>query len=134
MKSNIRSGNSDTAIHRGEEAASLCKNLEAVREHFRGKQDLERDIIILGDMNTLHHTEATVTAYEANGFVDLNDKDQVTWDSSSYSPAPFDRILVPAAQKEFATRSFSVVTNGFEESLSDHHMVVTEITVLPDDD
>jgi endonuclease/exonuclease/phosphatase family metal-dependent hydrolase len=132
MKSNL--GGKKTQPHRNEEAKTLLSALSKIEEHFRGNKDLERDIIIIGDFNTLQHAEECIATYEAVGFADLNPNDLVTEKSRRYPPAPFDRVLVPASQPEFQSHKFSVVEDGFEEGLSDHHMVTTEITITRDDD
>lgn len=132
MKSNI--GGGTTVPHRNEEAQTLISALPKVQEHFRGSKDLERDIIIAGDFNTMKHSEDCITSYEAAGFIDLNPQDILTEKSRRYPPAPFDRVLVPTTQPEFQSHQFTMAEEGFVEGLSDHHLVTTEITVTRDDD
>jgi predicted extracellular nuclease len=132
MKSNI--GGGTTIPHRNEEAQTLVVALPKIGEHFHGKKDVERDIVIAGDLNTMKHAEDCVTTYETAGFVDLNSQDVLTEKSRRYPPAPFDRVLVPKSQPEFQSHKFTMVEDGFVEGLSDHHMVTTEISIGRDDD
>ncbi|MGZ4961003.1 MAG: endonuclease/exonuclease/phosphatase family protein [Limisphaerales bacterium] len=132
MKSNI--GGGTTIPHRDEEAKALVAALPKVEEHFRGSKDLERDIVIVGDFNTMKHTEDCIATYEAAGFIDLNPQDILTEKSRRYAPAPFDRALVPASQPEFQSRKFAMAEDGFVDGLSDHHLVTTEISISRDDD
>lgn len=132
MKSNI--GGGTTIPHRNEEAQTLITALPKIEQHFHGNKDLERDIIIIGDFNTMKHSEACIVSYEAAGFIDLNPQDVLTEKSRRYPPAPFDRVLVAASQPEFQSHKFAMIEDGFVEGLSDHHLVTSEITILRDDD
>ncbi len=130
MKSNY---NGDFSERRGREAEELAAALPGTLT--------DPDVIILGDANCGSHGEPAVARLEAAGFVDLNAADA----STHIRYGPLDRVFVPRAQPEFAGRHFEVVREGylaqrgltetdFKVRYSDHFMVVTEVTIGPDDD
>ncbi len=133
MKSNY---GGDFSQHRAEEARALVDALPAVRERFG-----DSDIVIIGDTNSPSHSDDSIAAYEAAGFVDLNDEDAITY----WRGTALDRILVPADQPEFESRFFLVGFDlyadrvgtdlrGFKVRWSDHFMVISWIEIQPDDD
>jgi predicted extracellular nuclease len=128
MKSNVN-GTTFGRNQRRAEAASLVAKLGDVRTHFD-----DEDIIILGDTNCLNAGEAALQELEAAGFRDLNDQDRDTYRSGS----PFDRILVPDAQKEFRySRQYVLAPTdapAHDGSLSDHFLVMSIFRIEPDDD
>lgn len=131
MKSDYRG---DFFRHRAEEAIHLVIDLPGVIQ--------DGDVIIIGDSNCGTHGEPAVAAIETGGgFIDLNADDTPT----HWTYGALDRAFVPQDQPEFADRYFEVFGDSFinahglsiEEfkvDYSDHFMVITEITVLPDDD
>lgn len=135
MKSNL--GGSVTVQQRAAEAAALAQAISAVRAHFG-----DEDIVLLGDFNCLQGSEGGISNYVAAGFRDLNSSDQPTnWRGGNFDPAPFDRILVPGGQPEFALSEFSVLAPASDaghvdhkKRLSDHFLVSAAVRVLPDDD
>jgi len=124
----------DFSHHRAEEAVHLVIDLPGVIQ--------DGDVIIIGDSNCGTHGEPAVAAIEAGGgFIDLNADDTPT----HWRYGALDRAFVPEDQPEFADRYFEVFSDSFfnahglspEEfkvNYSDHFMVITQVTVIPDDD
>jgi predicted extracellular nuclease len=123
----------DFSHHRAEEAVHLTLDLPGVIQ--------DGDVIIIGDANCGTHMEPAVAAIEAGGFIDLNADDTPT----HWTYGALDRAFVPADQPEFADRYFEVFGDSFinahglsieqfKVDYSDHFMVITQVTVLPDDD
>lgn len=144
MKSN-RGGVAVTTAQRVQEATTLIRALGEVANKFS-----DDDIIVLGDFNMRSNAEKGHARFASAGLRDLNADDTATWIAdASFSAAPFDRIFVPDNQPEFTNAPFQVA-NGvdflkntrypgtgeekFRHYLSDHWMVVTEVTITDDDD
>lgn len=119
--------------HRGEEAAALVRDLPSAFT--------DPDVLIIGDANCAAHDEPAIRNLESAGFVDLNAGDIDT----HWRYGPLDRAFVPADQPEFAGRVFDVLDESFrgprglsetdfKTRYSDHYMIITEVTVMPDDD
>ena len=112
------------------EARALAEQLGAIQRHFG-----DRDLIILGDTNCLEADEKALQTLRAAGFKDLNAADRATY---RHTAAPFDRILVPRAEREFRySRQYVLTpsdTAAHVRRLSDHYLVLTTVRVLPDDD
>jgi predicted extracellular nuclease len=126
----------DFASHRREEAALLAGALEAVRAHFH-----DRDVIVLGDTNTLKDREPAIGELEGAGLADLN-RGQVR---THWRSGAMDRVLVPADQPEFKARRFESPAEAylrkrgmdakeFKRRLSDHFLVYSTIDIGQDDD
>lgn len=113
----------------------------------------DKDIVLLGDFNTIKGTEAAVTTATSAGFRDCNATNARTYLKGD--SAPFDRILVRTDRPETAkaclpagasgaNQHFSVVKTQawkpnapeaqFIKDLSDHAMVKTGLCVRADDD
>jgi predicted extracellular nuclease len=131
MKSNY---NGDFSAQRGREAHHLVADLPHTTP--------DRDIIIMGDTNCNKPTEPAIRIICKAGFMDLTPKDARTFWRGN---AALDRIFVPADQPEFASRKFEILRDDylsrrslsledFKRRYSDHFMVVTELTVMDDDD
>ncbi len=126
------------AQHRAEELRDLADKLPLLSKAFPG----EKDLVILGDTNMLSAQEPGLAALAKKGFKDLNKADLDT--HTSRGVQPFDRILVPNDQPEFAGSSLEVFSDfmkrerlsfaEFRRRFSDHYIVVTEIRVMADDD
>lgn len=116
---------------RKEEALTLSAALATVKQTFT-----DDDIILLGDTNCLSTDEPAIKAFVAAGFVDLNADDFSTYALSK--TAPFDRILAPQDQPEFASsRQYTLVPadqRDHDRRLSDHFMVVALVKIVDDDD
>lgn len=125
----------DFAAHRGEEAAALAAVMDAARETMA-----DGDWLLIGDSNCGEHSEPAIAALSGAGFVDLNGADiatHVRWGA-------LDRAFVPADQPEFGRKLWvlsddyraarGMTADDFRVRLSDHYMVVTEITIAADDD
>ncbi len=144
MKSN-RGGVGVTSAQRDEEAKALVRSLGAVANQFS-----DDDIVLLGDSNVKKATEKAHGRLTAAGLRDLNADDAPTWIADAqFSAAPFDRIFVPDDQPEFRTAPFTVARSAeflkntrypgtieekFRHYLSDHWMVVADVTITDDDD
>ena len=132
MKSN-RGGVERAAKVRAGEARALVAQLESIRQHFQ-----DQDLILLGDTNMLESEEAGLRLFGEADFIDLNAADENTYTSVRYGDSPFDRILVPKGQPEFAESRFGVMTpddpRQHVRRLSDHYLIYTTIRVLADDD
>lgn len=122
---------------RAEEAKELVKKLPELAKPFPA----EGDFVVIGDTNALEGEVALVKELESAGLKDLNQNTD-TYVSSGLQP--FDRIFVPASQKEFTAATMEVVNDflqlhkltpgQFRTRYSDHFIVVTTIQVLADDD
>jgi hypothetical protein len=136
MKSNA-GGKDVTSKQRSEEAKALSRSLGAVQNHFD-----DDDLVILGDSNVLSADELALNRFRGIGLRDLNSHDEPTWiKSDQFAAAPFDRILVPDDQPEFASSALRVNSvshlgdeKAFRERLSDHYLTQTEMAVMADDD
>jgi len=135
MKSNFR-GSTEGAERRKIEAEELKAHLGKVQAQFSDK-----DIIILGDMNTLKGSETAVQTLLEAGFRDLNANDLATYiarTGTDYGTLALDRILVPLEQPEFLdSRQYGINVSDsqeFRDQVSDHLLILTSIKVSKDDD
>jgi hypothetical protein len=136
MKSNV-GGEAATGRQRDAEAKALVRVLGTVQNQLG-----DDDVMVLGDCNCKTADELALRRYTAAGLRDLNAGDQLTWiKSARHDSAPFDRILVPDDQPEFAGSTVRVVRashlgneENFRRLLSDHYMLVTDVRVMTDDD
>jgi predicted extracellular nuclease len=121
------------ALKRAEEADALMAGLPRVFD--------DPDVVIIGDFNCTSHQEPAALRFLAAGFFDANGSDE----STHWRYGPLDRVMIPADQPEFASRRFEVLRDAFlsdqqlspeqfKVRLSDHFMVITEVTIGPDDD
>jgi endonuclease/exonuclease/phosphatase family metal-dependent hydrolase len=128
--------NGDFAVQRSEEAKALIAVLPGVESRFK-----DRDVVLLGDLNTTSPGEACLVGYANAGYADLNPKNEQT----HWRGGATDRIFVPESQPEFKGREFEVMSDRylepkrwdpgeFKKRLSDHYIVVTTIAVMNDDD
>jgi hypothetical protein len=124
------------AVHRREEAQILADALPQLMKTFA-----DRDILLAGDTNITAAGEPAIQVFTAAGFADLNAANLQTHWRGGFT----DRVLAPADQPEFATRSFKVwsdaflkprtMDNGdFKRNYSDHFLVFTDIKITDDDD
>ncbi|TWT38553.1 lamin tail domain-containing protein [Blastopirellula retiformator] len=129
MKSNYGGASREMAKHRAAEASALVVELPKIKAAFG-----DDDIVLIGDSNMLSAQEPGAKKFAQAGFRDLNAADQNT----HVNNAPFDRIFVPKDQQEFAnSRQAVLVANNrreFEQKLSDHYLVSTQIVIGADDD
>ncbi len=107
--------------------------IEEVQRHFG-----DQDIVILGDFNCKSADEWAIGVFAGAGFEDLNAGDADT----HVEHGPLDRILVPAGnggeQKEFEfSRQYVMApadVDEFDDSLSDHFLILASYRVMADDD
>ncbi|MCC6418317.1 MAG: endonuclease/exonuclease/phosphatase family protein [Gemmataceae bacterium] len=126
------------AEHRYQEVKDLVAKLPQVAKAFPG----EKDLVIVGDTNILRASEPAVAELERAGFRDLNKADLDT--HTAKETQPFDRVFVPKGQPEFARSTLRVLDDfqkkerlsfyDYRKRFSDHYLVVTEVSVLKDDD
>jgi endonuclease/exonuclease/phosphatase family metal-dependent hydrolase len=126
------------AAHREEEARELAAKLPLLDKAFPG----ERDIILVGDTNTLDGKEEMLAVLEGKDFRDLNKDDHDT--HFAKGTQPFDRVFVPKKQPEFAASRLEVLSefqkkerlsfSEYRQRYSDHYMIATELRVMADDD
>jgi hypothetical protein len=133
MKANTLSGpNARNVAQRGHEAELLVNQIGEIQEHFEDK-----DVLLIGDTNILTSNESAARKFVGYGFRDLNDNGQGTYVDGK---APFDRVFVLGGRdgREFAFSRQYVLTScdhdAHKEYISDHHMVVSLIKVMDDDD
>ncbi len=123
----------DYSAHRTEEIRLLLAALPSAH--------LDPDLVIIGDTNSATTAQPGIQALVAAGWRDLNEADMKTF----WNGGRMDRILVPAAQPEFATSTMTVATEGylaargltpeqFKQGWTDHYLVTADMRVLPDDD
>jgi endonuclease/exonuclease/phosphatase family metal-dependent hydrolase len=135
----MKANTSDFAAEQREvEAEKLVGQLDAVKAHFDDNEnddDVEQDIVLIGDTNCKKAGERSLLIFEDAGFKDLNAADRTTFVSGD---APFDRALVPEEQTEFRfSRQYVLISCDAEEHekyLSDHHMILVPVRIEPDDD
>jgi predicted extracellular nuclease len=131
MKSN-RGGVEKAEKQRVEEAKMIVDCLPAVSEKFATD-----NIIIIGDVNALHHSEEAVKIFLDKGFRDLNEQDLVTYISKKYTNSPLDRALVHSNQRAFSDSKMEVfkpanmTPEEFRQKLSDHYMIRFSVKVTP---
>jgi predicted extracellular nuclease len=133
MKSNRPvDGLPDPVELRAQEATALAAQIGSVRSHFS-----DEDVILLGDFNCLKFDEPALQTLTAEGFLDLNNEDAITYETQRYR-SPFDRILVPAEQSEFRYSEQYILAPARSRKhfnrYSDHFLVMTALRVLQDDD
>jgi endonuclease/exonuclease/phosphatase family metal-dependent hydrolase len=126
----LKAGKSDgNKKQRKEEAEALRNELAGFVGQFK-----EKDVILIGDTNTLSPAEDAVSAITGAGFTDLNAGGATT---VPWGNAPFDHIFLAAGRPAFAGAAMSrMVTDNEDQrkALSDHFLVYTDIKVLDDDD
>jgi hypothetical protein len=125
------------------EARQLIDALPGLAKQWKN----EKDIVLLGDANIMAGEKQVQTVWK--DWRDLNAADVNTYfdPKGSYPPAPFDRVFVPAPQKEFGTSSQGlhgrpgpggkpdpVWIKGHHATRSDHLLVWADLKVSPDDD
>lgn len=116
------------------EVLTLLDQLDKIKEHFEG----EEDIIFLGDTNCKNNREKAIEAFVDAGFEDLNEDDITTYFKGD--EAPFDRIFIPNREERKAFRySRQYILRAadpmsHDRYLSDHYVVKTSVKVVNDDD
>jgi hypothetical protein len=131
MKANVPSAD-EGRRQRRREAEALASQLDSVRDHFDG----EDDIVILGDTNFLSANEPAARIFDDAGLRDTNSLDVPTYIGSG-TGAPFDRFFVSASpEMRFARQYILQATepDAHDDYLSDHQMVLMSFRVRNDDD
>jgi len=116
---------------RGEEARSLVRQLQKVKERFQ-----DEDIILLGDSNCLEAGEEALKILAKAGWRDLNGDDAVTYRKAGYN-SPFDRIFVPDEPEFRYTYQYVQTPTNWKKHLdrfSDHWLIKAAIHIQDDDD
>jgi len=142
MKSNRRQkgesadeSKKSSAEQRAKEAKYIIEALDDLRRTFS-----DQDIVIIGDVNALSHSEEAVMIFVKAGFRDLNEQDLVTYISKKYPTSPLDRAFVPSNQPEFYDSKMegykprNLSPEEFRQKLSDHYMIKFTVKVMDDDD
>ena len=112
------------------ESELLLAQIAAVKNHFS-----DRDIIVIGDFNTLKTDEKTIKNFLDNGFKDVGNN------QATHGNNAFDRAFVTTDQSpEFANSQMSVFTpqgianTDYLKRFSDHRMIRFLVQITNDDD
>jgi hypothetical protein len=125
------------AAHREEEIKDLVDRLGQLEKPF----PKERDYVFVGDTNMEEVKEPGSALLEKSGFRNLN----IGLDThTARGEQAFDRIFVPKDQPEFKDSKMEALSDfqkkenlsfyEFRKRYSDHYIVVTEISIMDDDD
>ena len=125
-------GKPETVPHRKLEAELIVKQLNNIDYQLH-----DSDIIVLGDFNSLDHTEPALQVFRKAGFIDVNEEDLPT----HLNERALDRIIF----REKYTPEIDIAPQveqppgnptekEFRAHFSDHYMLTTRLTIQPDDD